>query len=1121
MKSGRRLLGIRPMPAHRCSLLRSAGFMFLALCLLQLLPVCGWAQVEITGRLLGTVTDNSGAVIPNASATITNQNTGTSSSVKANSSGEYLAPYLQAGTYDVKVEAPGFAMSESQNNVLDVGRTLRVNIKLKVGSASEVVQVSAASPLIQTSTSDTSGVIGSRQLENIPLNGGIFSQAVNLLPGTQAAGWQNPSEAAAGAGAQTPIGSAVNGLPFEGTQYYLDGVSDQEPVNDFINITPPIGSIQELKIEMSNPGASTGAYGGALVNVNMKSGTNQFHGSAFEFFRDDTLNATPYFAVSKPPFRSNQFGGDLGGPIFRNKAFFFVDYQGTYLKNGGVFTTTVPTALMRQGIFSPSEGFNTIYDPKTGLPFPNNQVPLQRWDPVSVNVINVLKVFPLPNVNVGQNLNNIPFNYTANGSSNQPFNQFDVKGDYQFGDGSHLLVRESYVHGSRTAPTFGAKYLMGNGDVNAANHNHNADIGYDRAFTSKLFMQIRFGFQRFDTTQFGNDNGQNLNNQISIPNGNIPGHIETTGLADFSTGYLADTGSCHYCGSPEQRVFNDYQINGAFTWTVGNHNIQFGADIRRNESTVTGAANPGPGVFTFSGNYTSNGAFIPSGAPPQGGNQFADFLLGLPTEVVRGFVNVAPAVRFPWIGLYAQDDFRATQKLTLNLGVRYDRFQFPYERHNYQSNFNPMTGVMDTAQPGNRSPNVDTYNLGLAPRIGLAYAMNEGRTVLRGAFGLDYFNDNFGATDGTLEENYPLFPSFDNLSPTLYTPFWTLSGNGLQPYVSTPIPLPPHIALPAGASVYYVPKNFRTDAVAMWNFGIEQQLTHSMALDINYVGNHGYHLFRNLNINTPYTPGPGDIASRRPFFLNGLAPQVTSITERTGNGDSHYNSLQVQFNKRFTDGLWAIVSYTWAHDLDDRSVFWPYNDKLNYGEPASSFYVADYRHNFVGSYGYNLPIGHGRRFLANSSRIVDVLAGGWVVSGITQFRDGIPLVFTVSSSLLNTGTGNRANLVCQSVRVYGNINNWFDKKCFSAPAPYSFGNSGRGAARGPGVVNFDVGLNKQFALGGARHLDVRADAFDIFNHAEFGNPNTTLGDPQFGKISSLNPSVTNARQLQLSGRFIF
>lgn len=1112
--------------SHRFGVVAHRRFLKWTLCaskvgtvavLLQLSLLVGHAQATISGSIVGTVMDTTGAVVPNARVIITNQSTGTNNVVITNGAGEYVAPYLQAGTYDVKVEAPQFASADSPNNQLDVGRQVRVDFQLKAGSATQVVEVTSATPLLDTESSDTSGVISDRQLEAIPLNGQIFSQALNVLPGVQAAAWSGLAGASAGAGAQTAIYNSVNGLPFEASQYYLDGVYDQEPVNDFINITPPIDSIQEMKVEMSNPTAAMGVYGGALVNMTLKSGTNDFHGAAYEFLRNASMNATPEFSTTKPPIHSNEFGVNAGGPIVKKRAFFFADYQGLYLDAGQTFNTFVPTDLMRQGIFSPSEGFPTIYNPKTDQPYINNQIPAGQWDPAATTLINQLKPWPEPNIYVGQNLNTIPYNFSVTAKAPQQYYQFDIKGDYQFADGGHLMVRDSYVHNDQNPANFGAPLLEGgNSNLFSQDRDHNAVVGYDRAFTPTLFMQVRLGFQRFDNHEFGPDFGTDYNNELGIPNGNIAGHPETSGLAHFTGAGFATTGSCSGCAAPSSRIFNDYQINANFTWVRGKHTLGFGADLRRNEDTLTGAPDAGQGNLLFSGNYTSgNGAS--TGVP------FADLLLGFPNEVDRGFSYVAPAVRFPWDGVYFQDDYHPVRNLTINMGLRWDRYQQPIERHNYQSNFNPQTGLVDMAQPGNRVPNVSTWNLGLQPRVGFAYTMNQGTTVVRAGFGMSYFNDNFGATDGTLNENFPLVPEYINSSPTPYTPFWSLSTNGLQPLIPLPNPLPASLAPPAGTSVYYIPKSDRPDALESWNFGVEQQIARSMALDVAYVGNHGYELYINVPIDTPYTPGPGaygPYSPRMPFY--DVAPQLGGVTERTSGGDSHYDALQAKFTAKMQRGFWTTLSYTWSHTLSDTNVEWPYSNKYNYGPPEGSFLGADLRHMFVASYGYDLPFGRGRQFLKSNSWITDALAGGWTISGVTDWDGGYPLEIDVADSLLNTGTGNRANQTCSQVPVYGRITEWFDTSCFSAPAPYTFGNSGIGIMRGPGTIDFDMALHKNVSLGETRTLGLRADAFNIFNHPLLGTPNTTFGAPGFGQITGTSNAIAiPSRQLQLSANFQF
>lgn len=498
----------------------------------------------VTGRIQGTVLDATGAVIPKATITVTNQDTGVSSKYTSGEQGEYVANLLSPGNYKIEITTPGFRTTVSTGNVVTVDNVTRADVSLQLGAATESVQVSGDNPLVDTTSSSMGEVLNTRDISSLPLNGRVFSQLVQTVPGSVAAGFGRAPEAAAGAGASGPITASVNGLPWAGTTYTLDGVSDMELLNAFINVTPPLDSIQEIKVSTNNADATVGTYGGAQVNAFVKSGTNKFHGSAYEFFRSDSLNAAQWQAVTKAPYRANEFGGSLGGPIIRNKAFFFVDYQGLLLNNGIAYNLTVPTDLMKQGSFLTSQ-FPTLYDPSTGNPFPilttsqgpAYQVPTSRFDPTAARMVAGANIWPQATIQ-----NSVSQNYRANTSETDNNHQFDAKADYQLPNGDHLFARESYQRRDLTAPSPGTRFIQID-DVNAQSLDHNIAVGYDHTFSPSATNELRFGFNRFYTIDYGNDFQTNENNALGIPNGNDSAFPGASGLAIFNINNIASTGS--------------------------------------------------------------------------------------------------------------------------------------------------------------------------------------------------------------------------------------------------------------------------------------------------------------------------------------------------------------------------------------------------------------------------------------------------------------------------------------------------------------------------------------------------------------------------------------------------
>ena len=1065
----------------------------------------------ITGRLVGTIQDSSQAVVPDARVTITNSGTGISWEVQTDAQGNYVAPSLPSGTYKISVAAAGFRNAVAANVVVSVAQTTRVDVTMELGKLEEILEVvGAAAPLVQSTTSDLGEVVNQRQVQTLPLNGRIFSQLIFLVPGAVPAGQGAQVEAASTAGARGFVTASVNGLPWSGTTYYMDGVENREPLNGFISMSPPIEAVEEFKVQSNSASAEYGAFGGGVVNLTLRSGTNEIHGSAFEYMRNEALNAKDFFAPVKNPFKTHQYGGTFGAPIVKNKAFFFGDYQGLTLRGGRPILTTVPTQAMREGRFLASEGFtSTIYDPLSNATpaqrtaFANNEIPTGRMDPVSVKA---LSLWPLPNrpgvIRSGATVDN----YFENLSQTQDVHQIDFRVDYQFVKLGRLFVRESYARRDLRSLLPGANFLN-TGDINSNSRDHNAVIGHTISFTPTLLNELRLGFNRFNTFHFGRDFGVDKNNELGIKNGNLAPFPETSGVAAFGITNISNTGSPGFTNAI--RLSNTYQITENVTWVKAAHTVKFGADLKRLESTLTNPESNPRGFFNFNTNMTSlNGA---------GGNAFASFLLGFPNDLGRSIVDTRPAVRMFVGGLYVQDDWRLTRNLTLNLGLRYDVFTHPHERYNRHSNLDLTTGKIVLASDGNSGPNIDTYKKNFGPRFGFAYSPDSGKTAVRGSFGMGYFIGNFGANGGTLERNYPFFQTFSLAASNQFTPFSRLSVDGLPGYISQP--LTPTITPPAGLSLFYIPQNFRQETVVMWQLSVQRQVFSSGVAEIAYVGNHGYHLFSgNRNINTPLAPGPGAIDPRRPYF--GILPNNQTINQRNSDGSSHYHGAQFKYSKRLSAGLQALVSYTFSKTIDDYSVIWPHDNRLNRGVSTGTngSKTFDVPHLFSASYLYELPFGKGRKFLAGMPSAADFVLGGWQVNGITSIRSGQALLVTVAASQLNTGSNNWADITCADVDHPKTVELWFNTGCFAAPAQFQFGNSGKGHARGPGVVNFDLSLFKKFAIDEKRSVEFRAEFFNAFNNPHFSNPNVQVGNASLGRISS---TVLTPREIQLGLKFVF
>jgi hypothetical protein len=1068
----------------------------------------------VSGRILGTVQDKSGAVVAKVAVTATNQGTNISVVGTTNSNGEYRIDNLQPGSYRVTFDAKGFRPYVSVGNIVSVDGSTRVDVNLEIGSTSETIQVTAAQPLVDTTSSSLGETISQTEISNLPLNGRIFSQFVQTVPGSIPAGFGSAPESAAGAGAVTAISASVNGMPWGGTTYTLDGVNNMEMLNAFINVTPPLDALQEVKVSTNNAEATVGTYGGAQVNAYVKSGSNAFHGSAYEFYRGDSLNAYQWHATTKAPYRSNQFGGSLGGPIVRNKAFFFADYQGLLLQHGISYILTVPTDLMKQGIFLKSQFPKPIYDPQTQLPFPTVttaqgtawQIPTRRFDPVSANMVSGTTIWP-----TATNQSSISNNFNANTTEPDDSHQFDVKGDYQFANGDRVFLRESFQRRDLTAPSPGTQFVQ-IGDVNAKSRNHNSAIGYNHTFSQTAVNELRLGFNRFNTQDFGNDIGTNQNTALGIPNGNDKA-FGATGLGNFQIGNIVNTGSQGWTNS--HRISNSFQITDNFTKSLGRHTLILGEDLRWIQASLTNSDSNKNGDFTYPASYTSSCTMQPTCTGSVGGNEFASFLLGMLSFQDRGFVATNPATRSTFVGIYAQDQYRLTNNLTLNVALRWDLITPAIDKLNHQSNFDLNKGVLVFATDGNRGPNVDTYYGGYSPRVGFAYSPNHGSTSISGAFGITHFPGNFGGMGGFLERNYPYFEVFTTQAQLLNVPLPALSVSGLPTYIatSTSAPLQP----PPAISPETMSKNMQPDMASAWNFGVQQQLTKSTALDLTYVGTRGTHLFRRWNINTP-PPGTTPYNSRLPYqYFNSSGQQyATNIGYAAANGSSIYHGMQVQLRKSFTYGLDARISYTWSKEIDDMNMWWPLDDRYN--RAVGNSQAPDVPHNFVGSFTYQLPFGRGRQWLAAANSPTQILLGGWQISSITLLQAGQPLRIKTSTDVLGSGVTNSADVTCSSVKTSKSVSKWFDTSCFATPKALTLGNATQGIVRGPGFYNSDFSLSKSVELREGMKISIQADAFNLANTPHYSNPDTTFGHSNFGVVGGTNGTP---RQIQLGTHFTF
>jgi outer membrane receptor protein involved in Fe transport len=1184
----------------------------------------------ITGTLVGTVLDSSGAVVAGASVVAKNVDTAVTYNTTTGSEGFYTVSNLPPGRYDVSVQAKGFKTGVSSGNVVDVEKTTRVDFNLSAGALTETVNVTGQAPLVESTTSDIGTVIESKQVDSLPINGRLFQLMVFLVPGATPQAWgdqdENPAASGSTLGGGPGNGSyaSVNGFFFAGNLFLVDGVHNNEPANDYLNINIPFADIQEMRIDTSNPTAEYGTFGGAVINLTTKSGTNQIHGQAFEYVRNNAFNATDSFALTKAPYHANQFGGGVGGPIKKDKLFFFADVQYLTQHGGQTYGMNVPTPAELGGDLSGRDfsGTGSIATGGNGCAVGTTCGPIANANACTVlananlaaagsplvgvpctasgaitgtgyDTVPAADISPIVNAIASNNIF-APIN-NPGGSNNAIYNtvnsesvpQFDARVDYAYSEHDRFFARESYLHRDYKSPAPGSQFMQGS-NPNATNDNHLAVIAWDHIFSGTMTNQLRIGFSRYVTDDFVDSFGISENNTLGILNGNLAGIPSTSGIAEFhfDNSNLTPTGDPGPVPNGLGRLANIYEYADSLTKIWGRHTLKFGTDIQHIQGGVANPQNDPRGCFSFNGDYTNPGVFTASA-----GSTLADFLLGAPGgggcpgggAVERDLFIDLPHVRFNFLGFYAQDDIRINNELTLNVGLRYDIYTSPVSITNTQSNFltnGPDAGLIQLATGNNRSPNVDTYYKNVGPRIGIAYSPDNGKTALRAAFGISYFPDNFGADSGTLERNYPEliqenFLTFNEPAggcTLASTPEFTSCGslimaNGFPGVAASansafyPLLVPPttsggpcltgagvnlasmpagFVCPPNGSQVYDVEQNFRQDVASSWNISIQRQITHDMSAQIAYVGNEGSHLFHDYQLNQCYPPelalaGGGGFANY-PNCLPypALIPSgpaagsliLTGVHARNSNGESRYNALEAEVQKRTSIGLTLQASYTWSKLLDNvDNPISAYDTSLQLvGEGWKN---GNYPQNFVISYAYDLPFGTGRRYMGDASGAARYVVSGWQVSGITTFRSGGALLINAPGSLLPPGADQEvANFLCtpgsgMSVNNPHTTNEWFDIGCFGQPAPGTIGNdrTGNGNAYGPGLQNWDFSISKSTPLWSeGKELKFEANFFNVFNHPNFSNPDTSVQDGNFGKITSDNGQP---REIQLGLKFVF
>jgi hypothetical protein len=1072
---------------------------------LLLLPAVGLAQTG-AASITGLVTDQSGAPMPGVTVTATNEATNVASSAVTNAAGTYTITALTVGTYDLKAELSGFRTATRTSLRFEANQIARLDFAMAVGQVSEAVEVVGAAPILQTETTAVGEVISGTTAQSLPLNGRNTGQLALLLPGTTT---YNPR-------GFTNIGSInmnrpfVNGNREQTNNFTVDGIDVNETIDNRVAYQPSPDAVAEISVETNNYAADVGNVGGALVSNVIKSGSNQVRGNVFEFYRNSDFDANTWEnnASNAPKQERTQhiYGGTLGGPVVKDRVFIFADYQGSRQDAPGAGTLSVAPEAWRHGDLSGVSA--TIRDPRTGLPFPGNQIPADRISPVAAALLNDTARYPLPN-------RTVPGGVTGNFVGDTLFairaHQGDARVDWSHSSRDRFFARYSFAtyEDRRDRQPLPLVFATRNDQPF-----HNVAVSWNRVLGASMVNEVLAGFSRVTVTQETYD-------WAGVGAGNaeygIAGGQPVDGLSSIGWGSgLTAPGTS---ALDSDTLAKTYQLNEKFTWLRGRQTYRFGGQwLHYNQRRFYAGNN---GLLGFI-NY--NGAFT--------GFPFADFLLDMVSSKGRG----GGSPDDPWthlqnrIGLFAQDDIKVTPTLTVNLGLRWAYTSPLVEEDNRQSNFDLQTGEQIFAQDGSLESRAlyKPYYKGFEPRLGAAWRVGD-RLVFRGAYGISQFMEGTGAN-----LRLPLNPPFFFESAVSYdsTTGAGTAASGFEGLVPG--------TTPTGNVRAYDP-DLRPQFTQQWNAFAEYRLTSSLSAQVGYVGHHADHLVTPVEGNQAL-PGVGDPSTwaskttRRPLY--GAQPLITTIATTAARSGSRYNSMQASLRQRSAHGLELLASYTLAKGTTNNRGFYgvfggsgpqgvtsategaywqnTYDPEAEWG-PA----FHDVRHNLVLSATYELPIGKGRAWGSDWSGLMDTALGGWQLSGIFQARSGLPVTVIDgrARSLQGERGAERPNCVGDWKPSDQSIDRWLDINAFEAVPLGTFGNCPVGVARAPGYTDLDLVLSKRFAAGGPRRAEFRIEAFNALNHPSFGPPGRDISVP--GTFGVIRNTISSPRVVELAVKFYF
>jgi outer membrane receptor protein involved in Fe transport len=1122
-----------------------------ALLLVHAVPAVAQTQ---TATVRGTVTDSSGSVVPNTEITLTNIDQNRPWTTRSNEAGEYLFVQIPPGRYALGAKMEGFKTFDRKGLVLEVAQVAQIDIQLEVGSIVDAIEITAAAPLLEAASSTLGETVNSVTAEQLPLNGRNILQLVRLTPGINAAATYR--SASIGGGDIASNGFSANGGRGSTTSILLDGSPQEVMGYNQAAYVPSPDAIQEFKVQTNSLSAEYGRIGGAVVNMVHRSGTSQFHGVLYEFLRNNVFDATDFFsnmnALPKAPFRFNQFGGTLGGPLTKSRqtTFFFLNYEGIRQVNPGSTFFTMPTQAMKQGDFSGLAG--QIYDPATvnaageRLPFAGNRIPQNRFDPAAQKM---LSYYPAPTTSRATN------NFFSQAGPRTVRDNLSVKADRRISERQNLFARFAWENGNTNLPDY-----YGNGagaDVGIQGHRNRSLTLDDNWVAGGWVLHGNYGYAYHANPRVAR--------QTIAPSAlGFPKAVDEYAQYHIYP-RIAPAGYGVQGGAPAFIIGNKFETHslvGDASKLAGTHTIKVGGVYRLNRATSYRPNSPA-GQYAFNESWTRR-YFNRAG----GGDSIASMLLGLPAS---GQIRQEPALALQVVygGLYFQDDWRVSGRLTLNLGLRWDSDRPLTERFNRTSwfdfnapsplrvpGYNLTGGLVYAGVNGNPRGNKDADNNNFAPRVGLAFKLTE-RLVLRSGLGI-FFNPTTGTGPGATTVGAVDFNAV--------TPYVSSVDGGRTPAASLSNPYPNGFTYPEngrnglltllGTAQQVQFRRDRSPYAAQWNFNVQYEVRNDMLVDVAYAGNAGVKLLASVEHNQiadqhlSLAEGLQRVV-QNPFFgllpsnvALGAAtttqgqllrpyPHLTGLTQLFGAvAHSSYHALQTKFRKRHSSGLQMLASYTWSKTIDDTSSVsnqtvaqnpdYTNNNKRFLDKSLSAF---DIPHNLTVNGQWDLPIGRGKRVGAGMSRALDYIAGGWSLNGIMQVQSGVPVSVSARDNLTNSyGGDQRPNSTGIPSATPGGkkdrYTNWFNPSAFVLAPPFTFGNVGRFLPdnRGPYYHSWDVSILKAFHMTERVRLQFRTELFNAFNQVNFSTPSgTVFGRAEFGQITSTEA----ARVIQFGMKLYF